>query len=141
GGPGSARLCAGPGTGSHWSLPAADEYSEKLSQCAPYAAPSPPQLARSAKARLPAVSRPVTLSPEVCSCRQWPPLSWLTHSCGPKAQPSLLRKRIWLTPVAPRGAPVSGALTPYQLAPQLDGPASDVQERAAHPARAPAPPT
>ena len=78
----------------------------------------PVQLANSANARLPAVSRSVTRSPAVRSSFQCAPPVWVTQSPGPKAQPSRrLRKRSWLTPVPPDGAPVSGALTPYQELP------------------------
>ncbi len=78
----------------------------------------PVQLANSAKARLPAVSRPVTRRPEVRSGFQRAPPVWVTQSPGPNAQPSWRsRKRSWLTPVPPDGGPVCGALTPYQVAP------------------------
>jgi hypothetical protein len=78
----------------------------------------PVHAANSANARLPAVSRLVTRIPSVRSRCQCSPPSWVTHSCGPNAQPSSkFRNLTWLTPLGPRGAPVTGAGTPYQLLP------------------------
>ena len=57
----------------------------------------------------------------------WPP-SWVANSSGPNAQPSAaFRNLIWLTPVAPSGAPVSGAGTPAQVFPASSVRATEVQ--------------
>ena len=105
----------------------------KLVHWAAKAEPVPLQVAKIAKARLPTVSRLVTRWPPVGTCVQcWPP-SWVAHSCGPNAQPFVVsRNRIWLTPDAPSGAPVTGAWTPYQLCPALSVRATDVQYAVAH---------
>src|SRR5690349_721786 len=64
------------------------------------------------------VSRSVTRIPWVGICVQVSPPSWVAYSCGPNAQaltPS--RERIWPAPVAPFGAPVTGACEPCQVLP------------------------
>src|ERR1019366_7186613 len=84
--------------------------------------------AHTANARSPRASNAVTRIPPVLTCVQvWPP-SWVANNSGPNAQPSSVsRKRIWLTPADPSGAPVTGARTPYQVAPPLSVRAIDVQ--------------
>ena len=100
----------------------------KLVHPAANACPLPVHEANSAKARLPAVSRSVTRSPWVSTCVQVCPPVWVTHSSGPNAHPSFrLRNLTWLTPVAPSGAPVSGAGTPAQVRPALSVRAIEVQ--------------
>ena len=105
----------------------------KLVQAAAKAAPLPVQDANSANTRSPTVSRSVTRIPSVPTWVQvWPPL-WVAHSPGPNAHPSLvLRKRIWLTPVAPSGGPVTGAGTPLQVFPASSVRATEVQYCVAH---------
>ena len=84
--------------------------------------PPPVHDAHSANTRLPTVSRSVTRSPWVSTGAQVLPPVWVTHSSGPNAHPSFrLRNLIWLTPVAPSGAPVSGAGTPAQVLPGVVG--------------------
>lgn len=79
-------------------------------------------------ARLPTVSTCVTRSPPVPTRVQLRPPSWVAYSSGPNAHPSAsFRNRIWLTPVAPSGAPVSGAGTPLQVFPPSSVRATDVQ--------------
>ena len=100
----------------------------KLVHPAANACPLPVHDANSANARLPTVSRPVTRSPWVLTCVQVRPPVWVTHSSGPNAQPSVrFRNLIWLTPVAPSGAPANGAGTPAQVRPALSVRATEVQ--------------
>ncbi len=100
----------------------------KLVHPAANACPLPVHDANSANTRLPTVSRSVTRSPWVLTCVQVCPPVWVTHSSGPNAQPSVrLRNLIWLTPVAPSGAPVTGAGTPVQVPPPSSVRAIEVQ--------------
>ena len=84
--------------------------------------------AHSAYTRLPAVSRSVTRSPSVSTGVQVLPPVWVTNRPGPNAHPSVRsRNLIWPTPVAPSGAPVSGAGTPDQVLPASSVRATEVQ--------------
>src|SRR5690348_6373619 len=77
------------------------------------------------------VSRPVTRIPCVGIRAQCCPPSWVAYNCGPNAQaltPS--RERIWPAPVAPFGAPVTGAGTPCQVEPPSSVAATEVQSYA-----------
>ena len=112
---------------------AGEEYSVKLVHWAANACPLPVHDANSANTRLPTASRSVTRRPSVLTCVQLRPPVWVTHSSGPNAHPSVrLRNLIWLTPVAPAGAPVSGAGTPVQVWPALSVRATEVQYGVAH---------
>ena len=105
----------------------------KLVHCAANADPAPEHDANSPNARSPTVSTSVTRSPLVATCFQVCPPSWVANSSGPNAHPSFpLRNRIWLTPVAPSGGPVSGAGTPIQVFPALSVRATEVQNWVAH---------
>ena len=84
------RLAAAPGTGDHWLLPGAAEYSVCPVQPAAQLAPVPVHCAHTAKTRWPAVSSAVTRSPPVLICCQLCPPSWVAHSSGPNAHPSLV---------------------------------------------------
>src|SRR5579862_927086 len=119
-------------TGFQSSVQAGEEYNVKLVHPLANAAPPPVQVAKTANAQSPTVSRAVTRCPWVSTGAQVCPPSWVAHSCGPNAHPSSrLRNRIWLTPVAPSAAPVSGAGTPVQLFPALSVRATDVQNSVA----------
>src|SRR5579862_8945341 len=119
-------------TGFQSSVQAGEEYSVKLVHPLAKAAPSPVQVAKTANAQSPTVSRAVTRCPWVSTGAQTCPPSWVAHSSGPNAHPSSrLRNRIWLTPVAPSAAPVSGAGTPVQLSPASSVRATDVQNSVA----------
>ena len=79
-----------PGTADHWSLPGEAEYRAEEVQSAAKSGPPPEHCAHTANTRWPAVSSAVTRSPWVSiRVQDWPP-SWVAHSCGPKAQPSLV---------------------------------------------------
>ena len=120
-------------TGVQSSVQAGEEYSVKLVHPLANAAPRPVQVAKTANTQSPTVSRSVTRCPWVSTCAQTCPPSWVAHSSGPNAHPSSrLRNRIWLTPVAPSAAPVSGAGTPAQLSPASSVRATDVQNSVAH---------
>ena len=79
-----------PGTAAHWSLPGEAEYSDEDVQPAAKSGPVPEHCAHTAKTRWPAASSAVTRSPWVLIRVQCSPPSWVAHSCGPKAQPSLV---------------------------------------------------
>ena len=52
----------------------------------------------------------------------------MAYNCGPNAQAlTPFRDRIWLTPVPPSGAPVTGAGTPCQVEPPSSVAATEVQ--------------
>ena len=79
-----------PGTAVHWPPPGEAEYSAEDVQSAAKSGPSPEHRAQTANTRWPAVSSAVTRRPFVLiRVQDWPP-SWVAHSCGPKAQPSLV---------------------------------------------------
>jgi len=87
-------------------------------QCDAKSGPVPVQRAHTANTCCPRVSSAVTRRPPVgIWVHVWPP-SWVAHSCGPNAQPSLsVRNRTWLTPVAPAGPWVGGGVTARHAAP------------------------
>src|SRR5215472_8307143 len=109
-----------PATGFHASMPAGLEWTTKVVQREAKPAPVPAHCAQTENTCWPLASRAVTRQPWVGICVHVCPPSWVAHSCGPKAQPSLrFRNRIWLTPVAPSGPWVGGAWTGRQVAPAL----------------------
>src|SRR5215472_9270772 len=64
------------------------------------------------------VSRSITRIPWVGMCAQVCPPSWVANNCGPNAQALVpFRERIWLAPVPPFGALVTGACEPCQVLP------------------------
>src|SRR5579859_3998469 len=122
----------GAPTGVQSSAQDGEEYSVKLVHPLANAAPLPVQVANTANTRSPTVSRAVTRCPWVSTCAQACPPLWVAHSSGPNAHPSArLRNRIWLTPLAPWAAPVSGAGAPVQLFPVSSVRATDVQNSVA----------
>src|SRR5271154_2321095 len=115
-------------TGVQSSAPAGEEYSVNVVHWAANADPLPGHEANTANARSPTVSRSVTRSPSVFTWVQVWPRSWVANSCGPNAHPSMpLRNLIPPPPVAPLGAPASGAGTPNQVFPALSVRATEVQ--------------
>src|SRR5437764_6444191 len=120
-----------PGTGDQSSWPAGLEYRENVVQSAAKSAPALAHWAHTAKTMWLTVSRPITRIPWVGTTAQCRPPSWVAYNCGPNAQaltPS--SDRIWLTPVPPSGAPVTGAGTPCQVVPPSLVAATEVQSYA-----------
>ncbi len=92
----------------------------KSVQCDAKPGPVPVQRAQTANTRWPLASSAVTRQPPVWIRVHVLPASWVAHSCGPNAQPSLrVRNRIWLTPVAPSGPWVGGGMTLRHAAPAV----------------------
>src|SRR5215471_7614963 len=107
-------------TGFHASVPAGLEWTANSVQREAKPAPVPAQCAQTENTCWPLASRAVTRQLWVGICVHVCPPSWVAHSCGPKAQPSLrFRNRIWLTPVAPSGPWAGGAWMGRQVAPAL----------------------
>ena len=88
----------------------------------------PEQVAHSANARSPAVSRSVTRAPRVSTWFHVFPASCVAHSSGPNAQPLVPSRNLMpLTPCAPLGPVVAGAGPPCQVLPASLVKAIDVQ--------------